>query len=178
MVVLTLIEDTSKNIYKDKLFNKLQRMKLREQSRKLIDYMKGSFEAKIRITNSGLILLNQPGINVDQKRIRSTVERIIKGLVYKETGLLTKEIISVFTTDYQKLSQEMTQSLIDVLELLKEGQLITIGDGKVFRYKYSYPKSCPELSGWILCFFETFYVIALATHENYTEKFRLTTAST
>ena len=117
-------------------------------------------------------------LNVDQKRIRDTVERIIKGLVYKETGLLTKEIISVFTTDYCKLTHEMSQNLLDVLELLKEGQLIEIGDGKVFGYKYDYPKSCPELSGWILCFFETFYIIALAKHENYTGEFCLTTAST
>lgn len=178
MVVLTLIEDTTKNIYKDYLFEKIQRMKLREQSRKLIEYIKYSFEAKVKITRNGLILLNQPGINIDQKRIRNTVNRIIKGLVYKETGLLTKEVVSVFTTDYRNLDHDMTKQLMDVLDFIKYGDTIYIGDGKIFGYKFVYPKSCPEVSGWILNFFESFYVVALARHSNYSGEFHLMTAST
>jgi hypothetical protein len=175
MVILALIEDTSKNTYKYKLFEKLQRMKLREESRSLLQYIEKSFEAKIKISKEGLILLNQPGLNVDQKRIRNTVNRIINGLVYKETGFTAIEVISIFTTDYNRLTSEMSKQLIDVIELLRYGDLVKIGDGKIFGYKVAYPKSCPEVSGWILSFFETYYVVALARHSNYSGKFHLPT---
>lgn len=165
MVFLTMIENTKKNEYKDSLFEKLQRMKLRKQNQGFYSYLKGSREFKSIITSSGIILLNQPGLNIDEKRIRKVIDRIINGIVYSHTGLYCQSIISILTTDYTRLNPEMVKSLADVSELLKQADQILIGNGKIFKYKFLYPKSIPKVSACILTFFETYHIVALMQHE-------------
>jgi hypothetical protein len=165
MVFLTMIEDTKQNGYKDKLFKKLLRIKNRENSKGFYTSIIQSFEQKNVYTPSGLILLNQPGININENRIRKTINRIIHGLVFYHTGYFSKSISSIITTDYNRIDNNMLTGLIDVIDLLKQTDPILIHDGKIFGYKYLYPKSIPKLSAFILTFFESYYVISIIEHE-------------
>jgi hypothetical protein len=115
-------------------------------------------------TTSGLYIGRRFGYSVDLNRIRSVLERTIRGLYFVELGkpLGLNNEVRVFTDGDIELQPN------DVLEQLKQGILKplstcspkVIGNG-VFSYRHQIVKENPLLSVWLLLFYGGFPALAM-----------------
>jgi len=165
MATLTLIENTTPNSNKTALFEKLKRLKRRSNSAKFFAFLKSSTGFRGKITQSGVILPNQPGILINEDRIKTVLNRIIKGLVFKKIGRFCSIVIIILDNEPSLMPPNKQATIFELISLITDSPTINIGDGKVFSYKYAYPKTNPDYSVWLLTFFQSFYVLGLGQHE-------------
>lgn len=106
-------------------------------------------------TGSGLYIGRAPGYNVNLARLYRTIERIVIGLFFCESG---RRLPSTHTTWSISLVTEkrIPIELAKVVNILFEVQPKYIG-GKVFSYSYLFTTDDPNSSAWLMCFYEKIY---------------------
>lgn len=116
---------------------------------------------KVDIFSEGGIYLKKGyAFKVDQERVQTVVEKIVKGLYFHEKGVPLKEQYSV--GDFI-LNPKLDETMLDQVCLLP---IRIIGDGKVFSYRYFIYSKDENITAWFLIFFEKILIMAHTKNED------------
>jgi len=118
------------------------------------------------ITPSGLYVGRRGGINVDLERLGRVVERMVRGLYLRETGIRLPSDCLVRAWAEDGLA-DVPKATIDDLRVkivapVLNRPVIRIGE-ETFEYRYILASDEPRASGWLLKFYSstTFLVVTI-----------------
>jgi len=114
-------------------------------------------------TQSGLYVGTRPGYNVDMNRIRSVLQRIVRGLYFRETGNvlgLNTKVHLYMDDDFIELPSHTRDEIQPVILYLASLPPITIGEN-IFLYRYHIAKKDSTVSAWGLSFYGKFPFLAM-----------------
>lgn len=112
-------------------------------------------------TNSGIILPDQPELEVEMKRIHRVATRIISGLFFLNKGFpvpSSHQIVCMAEEILQDISLEKQEDiLLAVYELCVKSPEFVVGSANEFNYRFGFVPSVDQFtSKWLLFFHKEF----------------------
>jgi hypothetical protein len=129
-----------------------------------LKYINSRFAEHEAVTESGENLGIWPTLKVDQRRIHSTLERIVKGLFYhvKKQALSQEYEVRTFTMEYvMSLDPSQREQFETALtHPLAQSPSQSVGEG-IFHYRLSDSSDDFNCTSWHLVFYEKYFSYAV-----------------
>jgi hypothetical protein len=134
---------------------------LRKEKHRFFNELTNNMKYIERNTLSGIYVGNVPAIKVDSKKVNNSIDKIIMGLFYHETGkyIYNGYMFNTYWLEYQK-----NASGIKHLEFFKNVELKVITED-TFSYKHLYFEE-PFASVWLLRFYNRYHFVSFIYKAN------------
>lgn len=160
---IALSHRTGSNKPADKIRQKVIRGIKRSKAKKYSRNFKKSIKELDIKTDSGIYIGTRPAIFIEVNRINNVLKRCVKGIFYKETGLILSTDYQVKIISDEKLFSQSISSTKkfkeSIITNLKQTKAVEIG--KEFNYRFSPCSDSEFLSAWSLSFYESLVFFAL-----------------